>query len=69
MRNFLTTILLVTFLFSFSQEIEKMDKKELRLAYQKLMASKKNQKESLIVVINTQKNSKMKLNEKEERST
>lgn len=44
MRNFLTTILLVTFLFSFSQEIEKMDKKELRLAYQKLMASKKYRK-------------------------
>ena len=63
MKNFLTTILLVTFVFSFSQEIEKMDKKELRLAYQTLMASKKNQKDSLIVVINSQIDSNLKLSE------
>ena len=63
MKNFLTTILLVTFLFSFSQEIEKMDKKELRLAYQKLMASKKYQKDSLIVIINSQIDSNLKLSE------
>lgn len=37
---------------SFSQEIEKMDKKELRVAYQNLVISKNNQRDSLINVIN-----------------
>ena len=38
--------------YSFSQEIEKMDKKELRVAYQNLVISKNNQRDSLINVIN-----------------
>ena len=37
---------------AFSQEIEKLDKKELRVAYQNLVISKNNQKDSLINVIN-----------------
>lgn len=36
---------------SFSQEIEKMDKKELRVAYQNLVISKNNQKDSLVNLI------------------
>lgn len=38
--------------YSFSQEIYKLDKKELRVAYQNLVISKNNQKDSLINVIN-----------------
>ena len=37
---------------TFSQEIDKMDKKELRVAYQNLVVSKNNQRDSLINVIN-----------------
>lgn len=37
--------------YSFSQEIEKMDKKELRVAYQNLVISKNNQKDSLVNLI------------------
>ena len=39
---------------SFSQEIEKMDKKELRVAYQNLVISKNNQKDSLVNLITNQ---------------
>lgn len=38
--------------YSFSQEMDKMDKKELRVAYQNLVVSKNNQRDSLINVIN-----------------
>ena len=37
--------------YSFSQEIEKMDKKELRVAYQNLVISKNYQKDSLVNLI------------------
>ena len=36
---------------AFSQEIEKLDKKELRVAYQNLVISKNNQKDSLVNLI------------------
>ncbi|EOG6908127.1 hypothetical protein ACLH3U_002394, partial [Flavobacterium psychrophilum] len=46
---------------AFSQEIEKMDKKELRVAYQNLIISKNNQKDSLVNVINGLSISNLKL--------
>ena len=49
------TIILFTIIafvqYSFSQEIEKMDKKELRVAYQNLVISKNYQKDSLVNLI------------------
>ncbi|EKT3958326.1 hypothetical protein [Flavobacterium psychrophilum] len=46
---------------AFSQEFEKMDKKELRVAYQNLIISKNNQKDSLVNVINGLSISNLKL--------
>ena len=46
---------------SYSQDIEKMDKKELRAAYQNLIISKNNQKDSLTNVINGLSSSNIKL--------
>lgn len=46
---------------SYSQDIEKMDKKELRAAYQNLITSKNNQKDSLTNVINGLSSSNIKL--------
>jgi hypothetical protein len=51
MKKYTTIILLVISVLSFSQEIEKMDKKELRVAYQNLVISKNNQKDSLVNLI------------------
>ena len=56
MKNFLTTILLVTFVFSFYEEIEKMDKKELRIALKNSNASKDS-----LVSINSNKEKELDL--------
>jgi hypothetical protein len=51
MKKIILITIIVFVQYSFSQEIEKMDKKELRVAYQNLVISKNNQKDSLVNLI------------------
>lgn len=51
MKKIILFTIIVFVQYSFSQEIEKMDKKELRVAYQNLVISKNNQKDSLVNLI------------------
>jgi hypothetical protein len=52
MKKIICIFIFGAFINTYAQDIEKMDKKELRVAYQELNASKKNLEDSLFVILN-----------------